>query len=202
MKSAVITGGPCSGKTTICNAIKEEFGEEAIPAPEVATMLLSSGFPVPGRDLPWSQDWQDAFQGAVLPVQTSIENAFKLKANGAQRRILICDRGVLDGAAYTQGGLEEFCKRYNVDLQASLRRYSAVIHLESLATADPGKYGKTGNNNRFEPLERAQELELATQQVWKSHPRHIMITGKRGIEGKMSEVFGIIRFLLAEKTDQ
>lgn len=167
--------------------------------PEVATVLLEGGFPLPGKDLQWSEEWQAAFQSAVLPLQTSMEEAYQLSASQNGCRLLVCDRGVLDGAAYTPGGTEEFCSRYGVKKDEALARYAAVLHLESLATAEPDKYGKAGNDSRFEPLERAQELEMATRKSWESHPRHTVIGGRRGIEGKISQVIGIVRFLLAEK---
>jgi hypothetical protein len=80
-----------------------------------------------------------------------------------------------------------------------LARYEAVIHLESLATAGPEKYGKIGNASRFEPLERIQRLDAATRAARGEHPRHLVIDGRRGFEAKVAEVLGIIRYLLAEK---
>jgi len=199
MKRIVLTGGPCSGKTTVLRALAEEFRGQIIQVTEVATILLEGGFPVPGKHLEWCEEWQAAFQSAVLPLQESMEDMHVLMASSSGCKLVICDRGVLDGAAYTPGGVDEFCQRYGVDAGEAMNRYSAVIHLESLATTDPEKYGKTGNDSRFEPLERAQELEHATRTAWQEHPRHLVIDGRRGIEGKISEVIGIVRFLLAEK---
>ncbi len=199
MKRIVLTGGPCSGKTTVISALKEEFGDRIILVPEVATILLGNGFPAPGKDLQWSEAWQAALQNAVLPLQSSIEAACELMGQEKGLRIQICDRGLLDGAAYTPGGLDAFCASYNVDKAEALKRYTAIIHLESLATVEPEKYGKMGNASRFEPLERAVELERAVRTVWAEHPRHMVINGRRGIDGKIAEVIGIIRFLLAEK---
>ncbi len=197
MKALVLTGGPCGGKSTVKKAIEEEFRGQVLLVPEVATLLLEGGFPVPGRDLEWSEEWQAAFQAAVLPLQCSLENAFGLQAQANGSKLLVCDRGVLDGAAYTPGGVNEFCRRYGVDAEEAIDRYEAVVHLESLATAAPDLYGKGNNENRFEPLERAQELEANTRAAWTNHPRHIIIDGRRGIEGKVSQVIGIVRYLLA-----
>lgn len=199
MKKIVLTGGPCSGKTTTLLALKEEFEDQIILVPEVATILLQGGFPIPGKDLEWSEEWQASFQTAVLPLQSAIEDAYVLMAQSNGGKMLICDRGVLDGAAYTPGGVLEFCKRYGVDVEKAQARYAAVIHLESLATAEPKKYGKADNDSRFEPLERAQELEKATRQAWESHPRRTILDGKRGIVNVISEVIGIVRFLLSTK---
>lgn len=202
VKRVVLTGGPCSGKTTILRVLREEFGDEVLLIPEVATVLLENGFPVPGRDLPWSEEWQAWFQTAVLPTQIALEEAYVLMATGRGQGLVVCDRGVLDGAAYTPGGLEEFCRRFQIDAEASLDRYAAVIHLESIATASPERYGQAENLQRFEPLERAQALEAATYQAWSAHPTHIFIDGQRPVERKINEVMGIIRFLVADTRSQ
>lgn len=198
VKKVVLTGGPCSGKTTILRVLREEFGDDVLLIPEVATVFLENGFPVPGRDLPWCEEWQSWFQSAVLPTQVSLEEAYVLMAEKRGQGLVVCDRGVLDGAAYTPGGLEEFCRRFRLDAEASLERYAAVIHLESIATAAPERYGQAENLQRFEPLERAQALEAATFQAWSGHPTHIFIDGKRPVERKINEVMGIIRFLVAD----
>ena len=78
-----------------------------------------------------------------------------------------------------------------------LSRYEAVIHLESLATAEPQKYGKAENAERFEPLEIAIELEQATRAAWAGHARRVLVDGRRGIEGKIAQVIGMVRLLLA-----
>jgi thymidylate kinase len=196
MKKIVLTGGPCGGKSTTLRALEKAFPEQIIFVPEVATILLKGGFPVPGRDVKWSQAWQSAFQSAILPLQKSLEDAFVLIAKENGKKLLICDRGVLDGAAYTPGGHITFCQTYNIKGEEAIARYSAVIHLESLATANPEKYGKTGNENRFEPLERAQELEFATRQAWEMHKNHSIINGQHGIEKTISAVIEIVRAML------
>lgn len=196
MKKVVLTGGPCSGKTTVISVLREAFTDQICLVPESATLLLSGGFPTPGKHVPWSEAWQAAFEAAVLPLQRSMEDTFTLMAESKGRRLLVCDRGMLDGAAYTPGGLDHFCHENALDLDQSLARYHAVIHLESLAVADPTNYGKSGNDQRFEPLDRARELEMATREAWAKHPRRIFIEGGRGIEKKIIEVMSLVRRLL------
>ena len=199
MKRIVLTGGPCSGKSTVQRALSEEFHGLITLVPEAATLLLEGGFPVPGRDLPWSEEWQVCFQSAILPLQRSLEEAYHLVARYAGSKLIVCDRGILDGAAYTPGGNVEFCLRHGLDVADILGRYDAILHLESLATSDPEKYGKTGNDSRFEPLAQAQGLEHATRAAWAKHPKHILIPGQLGFEGKIAEVIGCVRFLLEKE---
>ena len=198
VKRIVLTGGPSSGKTTILSALQEEFGGKVSFVPEVATMLLSGGFPAPGKDLEWSEEWQSCLQSAVLPLQCAIEDATYLAAKASGAKVIICDRGSLDGAAYTPEGLEHFCGKNNLSLEVELARYNAVIHLESLSVVCPEKYGNSNNDTRFETLERAQYLEKATKEAWKQHKRHTIIDGKRGIDGKIAQVIGIVKYVLSE----
>lgn len=197
MDTLVLTGGPCAGKTTAIEVVREQFAGQVLMVPEVATMLLS-GFPVPGRDIPWSQEWQDTFQAAVLPVQMQIEEAYVMKARAEGVRLLICDRGVLCGSAYENTGPEEFCKKYGLEYDLMLARYRAVIHMESTATGAPDSYGKHKNPDRFETLERAAELEHATRKAWKDHRRHIMVPCEGGIQKKLDEIIKIVTGFLGD----
>lgn len=144
--------------------LAREFAGSALVVPEAATLLLSGGFPVPGKDIQWSLEWQDAFQAAVLPLQKQMEAAYALKAVQEGKSLLICDRGLLDGAAYTPGGTAEFCRRYGVNLEEVITAYSAVIHLESVAVGDPAAYGQANNSARFEGLEEAVALVAFEEQ--------------------------------------
>src|SRR5437879_4150288 len=100
MKKIVLTGGPCSGKSTVHRALREQFPAQVVLVPEAATLLLGGGFPVPGQHLPWSPEWQAVFQAAVLPLQHHLEDAYLLVAGSRGSKLVVCDRGVLDGAAY------------------------------------------------------------------------------------------------------
>jgi predicted ATPase len=197
LKKIVLTGGPCSGKTTILQILRTELGDRVVPVPEAATLLLANGFPNPGTHVSWSPQWQAALQAAILPLQMALEDAYTLVALEKSKELIVCDRGALDGAAYTPGGVDEFCRQHNLDIDRVLARYEAVIHLESLASAAPEKYGSDGNLSRFESLAEAQRLEHATRSIWGRHPRHLVIAGRLGFESKRAEVLGHIRAMLS-----
>ncbi|HIE29367.1 TPA: hypothetical protein EYP66_19015 [Candidatus Poribacteria bacterium] len=196
MKRIVLTGGPCAGKTTTLNKLRCEFGARIVVVPETATMLLSSGFPVPGEDIRWSLEWQNEFQSAIFSVQKSMENIYTLLAQEKGASLVICDRGLLDGAAYTQGGLKAFCRIHNVDLAAVLARYKAVIHLESLAVGRPELYSKASNEKRMESLEEAQKLEFAIRMVWNKHPNYHLINSENTMTEKIIKVIDIIKTVI------
>ncbi len=197
MKRIVITGGPCSGKSTVLRHIKEHY-PLVQTVPEVASVILEGGFPVPNRDTDWNPEWQAYFQSAVLPLQLAMENSWQTVAEAADSQLLICDRGLLDGAAYTPGGLSAYLAVYGLDLAESLRRYAAVIHLESLATARPDEYGTVGNANRYEPLVEAQALEYRTRDAWNRHPQYHLVPGGDTVKAKISTACTIIDQLLGQ----
>ncbi len=200
VKRIVLTGGPGGGKSTVLEAVQKERGDLLIVAPEAATILLydSHAFPKLGRDLDWSERWQEEFQGAITSLQPCLESSWELAAVEQNKRLLLCDRGLLDGAAYTPGGMKEFCRRYKVDRQAALDRYDAVIHLESLATAQPELYKEIRNDPYLEPLERAQELEYTIREVWSDHPNWRFISGQGSIQHKINAIKEILESLLSK----
>jgi predicted ATPase len=196
MKKIVLTGGPCAGKSTVLEVLEKKFAGRVLVVPEVATMLLSGGFPVPGKHLKWSVEWQEAFQKAVLPVQKQLEDAFELRAKEMGIDLLVCDRGTLDGAAYSFGGPGAFCRKHGLDVESEYARYEVVIHLESTATGDPERYGKANNTSRFEDLEEAKRLEIRTADAWSSHPDFCFVSCDGGIEGKITAAIEIVASLL------
>lgn len=198
MKKIVLTGGPCAGKSTVLAVLQQQFAGQVLVVPEAATMLLSSGFPLPGRDLAWSPEWQTAFQTAIAALQPQLERAYELQAVERGARILICDRGLLDGAAYTPGGLDEFCRRYAVALEEARARYASIFHLESCATGAPEFYGTAGNEVRMEAIEEAIALEHKTRAAWQGHPEWIFLSCVGGVEGKIRAACQTLRALIGE----
>ena len=194
MKKLVLTSGPGGGKTTVLSAIEDEFRGQLTVVPEVANLLLEGGFPTPGKDLAWSPEWQQAFAYAILPTQTAIEKAKALEAQEKGHKLIVCDRGLLDFAGYLDGEISQLAKEYGVDLDKAVKSYDAVIHLESLSTADPELYVKLG---RFEPLERAVKVEMALRDAWSIHPKRTFIPGGKGVDSKISQVIGIVRYLIS-----
>lgn len=176
MQKIVLTGGPCAGKTTALKAIAEHFGDQVGFVPEVATMLLSGGWPMPGRDIDWTPEWRDAFQRAVATTQIELEAACTLRAQQHGQVVLVTDRGLMDGAAYHET-TDAFLESTGLGAAATLLRYDAVIHLESLAVAEASLYSQGNNASRFESLDEAAQLEAATRRAWRGHARHLIIGG-------------------------
>lgn len=197
MRRIVITGGPCSGKTSCLKAVQEQLGEQVAIVPEVATMLLNGGYPRPSVPVAdWPAEYSRLLQKTVFDLQHSLEEACRLIAQEANKTILVCDRGLLDGAAYWPDGLEAYLKHFNLCIHATHAQYDAVVHLESLATAMPEQFSTANNQHRYESLAEAQERERATCQAWLQHPLRLFIPGNQSLGTKIEQVLVLVRSFL------
>ncbi len=191
-----ITGGPCAGKTTVLQAIASEYGTAITFAKEAATILFEGGFPQPGKDMEYSDEWHYHFQSSVLELQLHYEELSASYARRIGALAVVTDRGRPDSLAYTPGGADEFHLRYGIDLCNEYARYAHVIHLESLATADPDRYGKENNPYRYEELAQAAILEEAVRDAWSGHPSRTIVEGSN-ISEKIRVVRRVVGRLLA-----
>jgi hypothetical protein len=110
----VLTGGPCAGKTHCLRAIRALFAEQVVTLPESATLLLESGVPPPGHQRIHSlqEEWVRSFQSTIVAVQQTLEETCARLARSCGARLIVCDRGVLDGAAYWPGGRHSFLQHF------------------------------------------------------------------------------------------
>lgn len=197
MKKLVLTGGSCSGKTSISYLLEQAFPGQLIVTREMATTLLKGGFPVPPPDHPEFEKWQTLFEQAIFPAQIALEDAHEMLV-APDIKLMVCDRGLLDVDAYAPGCSAELLRRYDLTHASALARYHTVIHLVSLAVSDPAAYGRIGNEHRFETLERATQLEYRCRDAWKDHPNRHVINGAADMQPKIDQVFALVRQLLAD----
>jgi len=205
MRKIVITGGPCAGKSRILEQMKANYGDRAIIIPEIATQVLSvpyteGGVGIPGKDLEWSQEWQTAFQERVIFAQIMAEAEAEDQAREADDAVILCDRGILDGAAYFPGGKAELADKFMLSLPKCLASYDQVIHLSSLSTDQPDLYEKEKASNpcRFEDTARAQELDRNIAEAWCDHPSYSRIEATENIERKFERCLETIN---SDKTE-
>ena len=186
----VLTGGPCAGKTSCLRAIRERLGAHVITVPETATLVMGSGFPPPGHhSIPCTADeWIQAFQGTILSIQQEVEASFERLARNCRVQLIVCDRGVLDGAAYWPAGREAFLRHFGQSLEDCFARYQRVLHLQSLAESHPELYGTEGNVNRFEKTEEARQVERSVRAVWEGHPGLTIVPGELDPQVKIARV--------------
>jgi len=161
----VLTGGPGGGKTTAADLYRREIGEDVVIVPEAATILYLGGFPRAGEI-----EVREATQRAIYHVQLNLEAA---QAAHYRSRVLLCDRGTVDGAAYWPGPTDEFFSHLGTSLEAELARYDAVIFFETAAVGGMGIEG--GNPARIESLEQAVQLDRVLKTMWSKHPNFTFV---------------------------
>jgi hypothetical protein len=146
-----VTGGPGGGKTTAVDLFRREIGDRVVVVPEAATLLFSGGFPRSTEALA-----RKSAQQAIYHVQTQLEN---VQAALYPDRILLCDRGTIDGAAYWPGDPEAFFTAVGTSERVELERYDAVLFFESAAIGNISIEG--GNPTRIETNAEAVALDPA-----------------------------------------
>lgn len=160
-----LTGGPGGGKTTAADLYRREIGEDIVVVPEAATLLYSGGFPRSGV-----KGVSQAAQKAIYHVQRNLEDA---QAANYQNRILLCDRGTVDGAIYWKNGTIGFFDAVGSSLQKELSRYDAVIFFETAAVGGISIEG--GNPIRIESNEEALTLDRQLKELWSQHSNFVFI---------------------------
>lgn len=184
----VLTGGPGGGKTTAADLFRREIGERVVIVPEAATMMFSGGFPRYSE-----ADAICSTQRAIYHVQYNLE---KIQAAKYPNRILLCDRGTIDGAAYWPGKSEDFFKEMNTSLESELSNYDGVIFFETAAAGGMGIEG--GNPVRRETLNQAVKIDRKLHQLWSSHPNFIEVHHNESFFKKISYGLAILDEMVRE----
>lgn len=161
----VLTGGPGGGKTTAADLFRREIGERVVIVPEAATLLFSGGFPRYAEI-----HARRSAQCAIYHVQKNLED---VQSAHYADRILLCDRGTIDGAAYWPNETADFFETVGTSVEQELARYDAVIFFESAAVGGLSVEG--GNPTRIESNSEALELDRRLRAIWSQHPRFTIV---------------------------
>lgn len=181
----VVTGGPSGGKTTLIEALKKELGANVAIVPEAASILFRGGLPRLK-----SNAANVHTQRAIYLVQKELEGLVSSEERKA--RLLVCDRGSLDGIAYWPRSEEDFFKSLSTSFKKEIARYDWVLHLD---TASSGFYDTT-NPVRLESFAEARRLNTRVLRAWRSHPRRLVIAANHDFLSKMTLALTVIRAIL------
>ncbi len=184
----VLTGGPGGGKTTAVDLFRREIGERVVVVPEAATLLFSGGFPRVTEARA-----RGAAQSAIYHLQRNLEDVQSMRF---PERILLCDRGTADGAAYWPMDSPTFFEAMHTTEEAELARYDAVIFLESAAIGGSSIEG--GNPERIENNEEAIALDRKLYALWSKHERFVVVPHNRSFFKKITHGLATIERLVAE----
>lgn len=179
----VVTGGPGGGKTTAADLFRRELGDCVVVVPESATLLFAGGFPRCKE-----ADAGRAAQAAIHHVQKNLEDVQSARYPG---RVLLCDRGTIDGAAYWPGTPDDFFRHMGTTFDAELARYDAVVFFETAAVGEISIEG--GNPVRNESLDEARALDRNLRELWAKHPRFTMVPHSASFLAKLTFGLAAIR---------
>jgi predicted ATPase len=186
-KKIVLTGGPGGGKTTAADLFRRELGERVVIVPESATTLFSGGFP--------RVDDYEAIKSTQLAIYHVQKNIEEVQSCLYPDRILLCDRGTLDGVAYWPNSEEHFFEFLNTQYEAELGRYDAVLFFETAAVGGIDIEG--GNPIRNESIERAVELDRKLKGIWDKHPNFIFVPHDKSFIKKIMAGLGELSKLVS-----
>ena len=183
----MLTGGPGGGKTTAADLFRREIGDRVVVVPESATTLFAGGFPRVTDPVA-----QRSVQSAVFAVQRSLED---IQSAIYPDRILLCDRGTPDGAAYWPDGPDVFFAQMGTTRDGELARYDAVIFFETAAVGDGEIEG--GNRYRIESREEAVEVDRQLRAVWATHPAFHLVPHNPSFLRKITVGLAILESVVA-----
>jgi predicted ATPase len=182
----VLTGGPGAGKTAILELARRQLHTKIDVLHEAASIVFGGGFPRHSEAFA-----RAAAQRAIYHVQDELERvALEDPAHAA--KVILCDRGTLDGLAYWPGAPTTFFADLGTTLERELARYHAVIHLRT-PTRENGYHRDA---LRIEGVTEAEAIDARLLDVWKAHPRRFTIDSTPDFLDKARRAIGIIHELL------
>jgi predicted ATPase len=181
IRRIVLTGGPGAGKTVISRHLTKNAPDRYLLVPEAATQVYEQ---MRTRwdllDLVGRRD----VQRRIYQLQVEQEN--RLAAEHVSK-ILLLDRGTIDGAAYWPEGPAEYWRDLGTNLESELGRYDAVIWLQTGAVL--GCYdGDASNACRFEAPQAAIDSGQLLADLWGTHPRLFKVNAHQDMSEKISSV--------------
>lgn len=199
-RKIVLTGGPCAGKSTCLRRLVELFPGQVAVVQEASSLLLQTGVPKPSHNPPGMDPgrWRRLFQSKLVHLQQQMEERVEELARASGIGLVVCDRGVLDGAAYWPEGREDYLASHGFTLEQAFSRYQAVICLESLAVRRPHLYGRPGDPTLLEDHTLALDVDRRVREAWNGHPSFFQLESQPTVEGLLEGVGKMVRGLLVK----
>ena len=192
----VLTGGPCSGKSSSLAYLTERLsghGFMVFVVPETATLITGNGIDRRKMDKPGQIV---VFEEAIFDMQVSFEDTYKQAVSRIfpeRRKVILLDRGIMDIRAFlTDDVFSGILKKKGMTRAAIRHRYDGIIHLVTAADGAPDYYTGENNSARIETAEEALRIDRRTQESWLGHPRFKIIDNSTDFEGKMRRTFSAL----------
>jgi CYTH domain-containing protein/predicted ATPase len=196
----VLTGGPCSGKSSSLAYLTEKLSDQGFMVfviPETATLITDSGI---DRRKMHRVRQVAMYEEAILDLQLSFEETYKKTAERIfpdKKKVILLDRGIMDIRAFvSEADFAGMLLKRDLREVALRDRYTGIIHL--VTAADGARKFYTGENNtaRIETPEESIVLDRKIQESWLGHPRLRIIDNSTDFQGKIMRAFEAISTFL------
>lgn len=188
IKSIVLTGGPCAGKSEGVEELKKfltDLNYKVITIPELATETRQNGFICSEGTIS-----QIDFQKVIFEMQIFKEDLYKkVMRKSEEKVVLLLDRGLLDGKVYLpEKEFKKILDIHKLTEEEIFKRYDAVFHMESTAVGDAEFYNRETNQYRFSSAEQAKLQEKKTIEIWSKHKNFHFIPIEEEFENKIQNL--------------
>lgn len=183
----VLTGGPCGGKTTALEFLKENLKKYNIPVftvQERATKLIMQG--KTPENMGRYEFHKELFELEYKEETKVSQDAGKLVN---EKAVIIFDRGLLDSRAFvTQDEFARYSGLFGLNEDVIRNSYDGVFHLVSAADGAEKYYNLSSNTARKESVACAKELDKATMALWTGTPHLKIIDNSTGFKEKLQRL--------------
>lgn len=195
----VITGGPCSGKTTAMSWIQSALskkGYQVIFVPESATELILAGI---NRNVCKSNyDFEKAIMLSILAKEEVYDEIARRIVN-ENKIVLVYDRGLMDCKSFvTPKEFSMLMRELGLKENHIKDRYDAVFHLVTAARGAEEFYTLLNNSARTETPEEARVQDDLLIAAWTGHPHFRVIDNSTNFEGKLKRLLKEIEHVLGD----
>eukprot|EP00933_Yihiella_yeosuensis_P043132 TRINITY_DN37876_c0_g1_i2.p1 TRINITY_DN37876_c0_g1~~TRINITY_DN37876_c0_g1_i2.p1 ORF type:complete len:487 (+),score=72.78 TRINITY_DN37876_c0_g1_i2:108-1463(+) len=195
--SIVLTGGPCSGKSSVLALIRDRLskrGFQVVTVPEYATHFFANSDGFQGE---WvATDKEKELQRVLLRYQIMQEDLFKdYAALNSKPSVLLLDRGCLDQKVFvsSEDVWTSALTSCAVTEKELLDRYDMVMHLATCAKVGEYEWGPGSNNpGRYHTPEEAAKLDKTCEEAYRNHKQLRMVPHCPKFEDKVEQVMGYL----------
>ncbi|MDD6187595.1 MAG: ATP-binding protein [Oscillospiraceae bacterium] len=194
----VLTGGPCSGKSTFIDMATDIFskkGYRVFVDHESATDLITGGIS------PATMGMYN-FQKYCIELQKKKEELFCMAADeiNAEKVLIFYDRGILDDKGYvTPEEFTEILQSLDIDESTLCDRYDMVLHLTTTAMNNTQFYTFVNNAARYEGIEEARKIDKTILDSWAVHPNRVVIKDEESFDTKIQNAIKAVGEYIVRK---
>ena len=192
-ENIAFVGGPCSGKTSVFEAIRSMVSDEGVEVctsfiPEAATQILPRDPMLPRRD-----PLRFQYEVSLWQYMEEDRGIERLLLHPAPLKVQITDRGVADAYIYLNSEQVALMTDQSPDELAS--RYTAVLYFEPYRSENL----TDGNEYRVEREDEMAALEAKTRAIWQGHPNVVFIPTFATIEERVEYTKQLLERLIGRE---